>query len=140
MYEAQSGADAGMGMWGLLIIVGIYAYFAITMAKMACKTGQSQNAWWAWVPILNTFLLFKMAGKPMWWFLLCLIPLVNIVVFAMLWMEVAKRCGQAPVWGVMVLIPFINFIALGIMAFSASDNRMAPMAPGEQPRQPMNVG
>ncbi len=143
MYEAQSGAAAGMGMWALLIIVGLYAYLAITMSKMAHKTGQSESAWWAWVPVLNTFLLFKMAGKPMWWFLLCMIPVVNIVVFAMLWMEVAKGCGQPPVWGVMVLIPFINLIALGIMAFSDGGNQIAPSAPtspADQPRQPMNVG
>ncbi|MHC4501645.1 MAG: DUF5684 domain-containing protein [Planctomycetota bacterium] len=127
-------------MWTLLIIVGVYLYLAITMAKMARKVGQSNYAWWAYIPILNTVLLCKMAYKPMWWFLLCLVPLVNIVVFAMLWIEVAKGCKQSPVWGVMVLVPFINLIALGLLAFSSGGRQMTPPSPSERSREPMSVG
>ena len=138
MNEYQTGADAGMGMLPLLFFLVLYLYLAFTMMKMAQKTGHSDSSWWAFIPILNTFLLFKMAGKPAWWFVLCLIPVVNIVVFAILWMEVAKACQQSPVWGFLVLIPLINFIALSILAFSGSKSMASPPRP-EQTRQPTHV-
>lgn len=139
MYEYETGQSAGLGMIPLLFILGVYLYLAFTMFKMAQKTGHSDSAWWSFIPILNTFLVFKMASKPAWWFILCLIPIVNIVVFAILWIEVAKACGQSPVWGVLVLIPLINFIALGVLAFSAPPRRLSPTSPSERPRTPTPV-
>ena len=139
MYDYQSSPDAGLGTIPILFLLGVYVYFAFCMFKMAQKTGHTDCAWWAWIPILNTFLLFKIAGKPAWWFLLCLIPLVNIIVFAILWMEAAKAVHVSPVWGIMVLLPLINFVALGIMAFSAMP-QPTPPAYTPQPRQPEHVG
>lgn len=139
MYDYQTGADAGFGMIPLLFMLGLYVYVAFCMFKMAQKSGHYDCAWWAWIPIMNTFLLFKMAGKPAWWFLLCLIPLVNIVVFAILWMEAAKAVGVSPVWGFLVLVPVINLVSFGILAFSAMPSHSAP-SQTSQPRQPEHVG
>ena len=141
MYDYQSPAGTGFEMISLLLIVGIYLYLAFCQFKTAQKIGLHDCAWWAWIPIMNTFLLFRMAGKPAWWFILCLVPLVNLVCFAILWMETAKNAHVSPVWGFLVLIPVINFVALGIMAFSApppSYPTPPPLQP--QPRQPEQVG
>jgi uncharacterized membrane protein YhaH (DUF805 family) len=122
MYDYQSSPDAGLGMIPILFLLGVYVYFAFCLFKVAQKSGHQDCAWWAWIPILNTFLLFKIAGKPAWWFVLCLVPLVNIVVFAILWMEAAKAVQ-----------------ALGIMAFSAMPQHTPP-AYTPQPREPEHVG
>ena len=140
MYDYQSPPEAGFGMILWLSIVGIYVYFAFCQFKTAQKIGLYDCAWWAWIPIMNTFLLFKMAGKPSWWFVLCMVPLVNLVTFAILWMEAAKNAKVSPVWGFLVLIPVINFIALGIMAFSAPPAYPTPPPHQPQPRQPEQVG
>ena len=143
MYESQAGSDAGMGIFPIIFFVAVYVYFAYTQARMADRIGMSKYAWWAYVPILNLFLLFRMASKPAWWFVLCLVPLVNIVVFAVLWMEVAKAVRQSPVWGILVLVPAVNFIALGIMAFANPPQRVTPQPPSKQPeesRQQQSVG
>ena len=78
MYESQAGSDAGMGIFPIIFFVAVYVYFAYTQARMADRIGMSKYAWWAYVPILYLFLLFRMASKPAWWFVLCLVPLVNI--------------------------------------------------------------
>ena len=140
MQDYQTGAEAGLGIIPVLFMLGMYFYFTFAMFKMAQKTGHSDTAWWAFIPILNTFLLFKMANKPAWWFILCLIPIVNIVVFAILWIEVAKACQQSPVWGFLVLIPLINLVAMGILAFSTPAPRVSPPAQSERPRTPTPVG
>lgn len=139
MNDYSSDPAAAMGLIPILFLIGLYVYFAFCLSKIAQKTGHSDIAWWSWIPVLNTFLLFKIAGKPAWWFALCLIPLVNIVVFGMLWWETAKAARVAPVWGIMVLLPVINFVALGIMAFSTPPASIAP--PHQpQPREPEHVG
>jgi hypothetical protein len=139
MQDYQTGADASLGLIPILLIVGLYAYFAYCQAKMAQKCGHADKAWWAWIPILNTFLLFKMANKPNWWFFLCLVPVINIVAFAILWMEAAKACQTSPVWGFLVLVPFVNLVSMGIMAFS-SPPATAPPPHTPQPREPEHVG
>jgi len=141
MNEYQTVENAGLGLIPVLFLLGIFLFCAYCQARMAKKMGLLNNSWWAYVPIVNTFLLFQMAGKPAWWFVLCLIPLVNVVVFAILWMETAKALGQSPFWGIMVLIPVINFFALGILAFSAGQPQYpTPPTVEEQPRQPQQVG
>jgi hypothetical protein len=89
---------------------------------------------------MNTFLLIKMAGKEWWWFLLGLVPLVNIVIFAILWIETAKAAGHSPIWGVLVLIPFLNFVAIGVMAFSGGTSGPLPTSGQIDSREPTHVG
>lgn len=140
MNEFQTGPSAGLGMIPLLFMVAMYLYFGFTMMKMAQKTGHGDSGWWGFIPIMNIFLVMKMAQKPGWWFLLCLVPFVNIVVFAILFIEVAKACQQSPVWGFLVLIPLINFVALGVLAFSAPPRKMGAPSTSERPRTPTPVG
>lgn len=141
----ESGHDAGtmastVGMFGWLFILAIYFYFSFTMYKIALKTGWNSQAWWAWVPLLNSFLMLKCASKPMWWFLLFMIPIVNLIYFAIVWIEIAKATGNAPMWGIMMLLPIINFIAVGILAFSGGSCGSFPDHTNSQTRQPQNVG
>ena len=138
MYETTyDGGGIGAVMW--LIILAAYLYFAYALFKIAQKTGHSGNAWWAFIPILNTFLLIQMAGRPWYWFLLCLVPLVNVIIFAVLWIDVAKACSQPPVWGFLTILPFINFVSIGVLAFSGPQ-RLSQFPPEKPvPRQPTQV-
>ncbi len=139
MYETTyDGGGIGAVMW--LVILVAYLYFAYAQFKIAQKTGQSQNAWWAFIPILNTLLLVKMANRPWYWFLFCLVPLVNIIILAVMWIDVAKLCSQPLVWGFLTILPFINFVSIGVLAFSGppSPSHFPPEKPVS--RQPTQVG
>ena len=72
---------AGLGAMFWFIMIGFYLFFSFTVYKIAQKCNCRDEAWWAFIPILSAFLLIKMADKPIWWFFLCLVPIVNI--FAM---------------------------------------------------------
>ena len=100
-----------------LISIALYAYAAFCFQTIAKKTG-TENGWFAWVPILNVYLMCKIAGKSGWWILLLLIPLVNIAISIILWMEIAKAC-QKPAWiGILAIIPGINLFVMGYLAFA----------------------
>ena len=103
------------GVFGL--VLAFYIYAAICLSTIARKLSVAE-AWWAWVPLLNALLIFKLSGKPLWWLLGLFVPILNIVVAVLVWMEIAKRRGKSPVHGILILLPGIGLISLGILAFS----------------------
>jgi hypothetical protein len=67
------------------------------------------DEWMAWVPFVNIFILFRIAERPTWGVLLLLIPVVNIVVMAIIFMRFAERRGRLSIYGLLLFIPIINF-------------------------------
>jgi hypothetical protein len=108
---------AGAGLFSLLIFVAIYAYIAVCLQKMAEKTNTG-DTWWAWVPILNILLMLKIGRKPLWWIILLLIPLVNIIIGILVWVEICKALNKSPLLVIGLLIPLVNFVVMGYLAFS----------------------
>lgn len=78
------------------------------------------------IPILNLLNLIDMAGKPLWWALLLLIPGVNLIVTAIVMIEVAKRFGRGTLFGLglMLLGPLCWFI----LGFGGAQYRQLPAA------------
>ena len=114
--EVPTGLIAGLiGAW-LFVALVAYVFSAICLMKIAEKTG-TPNGWWAWVPILNVLLMISIAGKPMWWILLMLIPLVNIVIAIIVLAGMCTARGKSPLLVIGLLIPVVNFLVLGYLAF-----------------------
>lgn len=128
------------GLMTFLAVASIvaYVYFGYAQYRIARKVGHKQP-WWAWVPILQLFQLIQMAGKQWYWFVFCLVPFLNIVCFALLWIEVAKACHKDPVWGVLTVFPVMNFVSVGVMAFSQPKTE-SPFPPHDHtPHKPAGV-
>ena len=101
----------------LLIGLAVYVYFALAIQTIAKKTN-TENAWLAWIPILNIILLLNIAKKPLWWIILCLIPIVNIVIMIIVWMAVAEARGKPNWWGILMIVPVVNLIVPGYLAWA----------------------
>jgi hypothetical protein len=100
-----------------LIWLAAYAYLGLTVYTIANKTG-TPEPWMAWVPILNVYLMCKIAGKPTWWMILFFIPFANIVAAVLIWMAIAEARGK-PAWlGVLMLVPIANLVVPAHIAFS----------------------
>lgn len=52
------------------------------------------------IPIYNAAVLIQIAGRPLWWILLLLIPLVNIPFLLLIAVSLAKRFGKSWAFGV----------------------------------------
>ncbi len=115
LQQQQVPTEVGLGGW--LVVLVFYLFVAYCFVKIAEKTG-TEPAWWGWIPILNVFLLLKVAGRAMWWFILLLIPLVNAIVAIVVWVDVCKARGKSPWLVIGLLIPVVNLITLGYLAFS----------------------
>jgi hypothetical protein len=57
----------------------------------------------------------KIAGRPWWWLLLFLIPLVNIAIAIVVAIDIAKAFGQSALFGVLLLFVLsgIGYLVLG---------------------------
>jgi hypothetical protein len=101
----------------LVFFGALYVYSSLALSTISKKTN-TENPWLAWIPIINLFLMLNIAKKPLWWFILCLIPLVNIVIFIILWMAIAEARGKPSWWGILIIIPLVNLIVPGYLAWS----------------------
>jgi len=101
----------------ILLWVLIYAYIAFSLQVIANKTN-IEREWLAWIPIANIYLTCKIARKPGWWTLLCLIPFVGIFILVIIWMRIVEILNRKSWLGILVLIPLVNFILMGYLAFS----------------------
>jgi hypothetical protein len=100
-----------------IIFLVAYVYHALALQTIATKTN-TENAWFAWIPILNLILMINIAKKPIWWILLFLIPVVNFVIYVILWMGIAEARKKPNWWGILTIVPVVNIIVPGYLAWS----------------------
>jgi uncharacterized membrane protein len=112
-----AAALGGLMIFFLIVGVAAYVYTSLALQTIAKKTN-TENAWWAWVPILNIVLMLNIAKKPIWWFILCLIPFVNIIIIIIVWMAIAEARGKPSWWGILLIIPVVNIIVPGYLAWA----------------------
>ena len=112
----QDSGGAGGALFGgafSLVMLAVIAVVIIGLWKVFTKAGQP--GWACLIPIYNLYILLQIAGKPAWWILLMIIPVVNIVVSILVAIEVAKAFGQSAAWGVVMLflLAGIGYLVLG---------------------------
>ncbi|MGE5326353.1 MAG: DUF5684 domain-containing protein [Deltaproteobacteria bacterium] len=119
----DQSAAAGIAFLGafmmvfLVIGLALYIYIALAIQTIAKKTN-TENAWLAWIPIINIILMLNIAKKPIWWIVLFLIPLVNIVFMILVWMAIAEARGKPNWWGILMIVPVVSLIVPGYLAWS----------------------
>ncbi|MEI7895455.1 MAG: DUF5684 domain-containing protein [bacterium] len=81
--------------------------------KMFEKAGEP--GWAAIIPVYNYLIGIKIAGKPWWYILLMLIPVVNLVIYIIILNGLAKNFGKGT--GFTVGLFFFRFIFIPILGF-----------------------
>lgn len=116
---------------GIGSAIGSLIYLAIMVAiiaggwKMFVKAGKP--GWAFIVPIYNMMVMAEICGKPSWWGLLCLIPLVGAIVAILLMLELAKVFGKSVGFAVGLIL--LGFVFVPILGFGDA-RYMGPQASG----------
>jgi hypothetical protein len=108
----------------LVLVVASYVFSSYCMMRIADKLSIGPG-WWAWVPIANLFLMFKMAGVSYWWmfiFLASFIPVIGPLAVSgfsiYLWYKIIVARNK-PAWmTVLMIIPLANMGVIAYLAFS----------------------
>ena len=146
--EAAFGLMAvlgGMLIFVLIFALAMYIYMGICLMKIAQKTN-TENAWFAWVPVLNVILMLRIAKMSSWLALIMIgyiIPFINfifiiafMIILVIAWMKISERLGKPNWLGILMIVPIANLIIPGYLAFSDSSVSNSQQDPMQQP--PMN--
>ncbi len=77
--------------WLLFILILQLIHFAGTW-KLYQKAGR--KAWEAAIPIYNAIILMKIINRPRWWVILLFVPIVNLIMFPVIWVETIRSFGR----------------------------------------------
>jgi len=98
-------------------LVALYIFFGFCLFKLGQRLGD-KLAWWAWVPLLQVLLMIRLAELRYWWFILLLIPFVNIAAGIYIWIRIAARRSK-PWWmGALMVVPGVDLFVLAHLSLS----------------------
>jgi hypothetical protein len=99
------------------VFLAVYLFFSFCCMLIVRKTG-NQPGILVWLPIVKMLPLIRAAGMPGWWFLLWLLPVVNIVPAIMWCFKIVETRGKSVIWAILLLLPVTNLLAFLYLAFS----------------------
>jgi signal peptidase I len=76
--------------WFIFFLVIQVIHFAGTW-KLYLRA--NRKAWEAAIPIYNAVILMKILNRPKWWVILLFIPVINQLMFPIVWIETARSFG-----------------------------------------------
>lgn len=77
--------------WFIFFLIVQVVHFAGTW-KLYEAAGRKR--WEALVPVYNAIVLMKIINRPTWWTILLFIPIVNLIMFPVVWVETLRSFGK----------------------------------------------
>ena len=77
--------------WIIFILIIQVIHFLGTW-KLYVKAGR--KAWEAAIPIYNGIVLMQIIKRPKWWVILLFIPIINLLMFPVVWVETIRSFGR----------------------------------------------
>ena len=115
-YQSASSMGTGYGIAYLVFLLVFYALIIVANWKIFTKAGKP--GWASIIPFYNLYVLFEIAGMNGWLFLLLCLPIVNIVMMILLYINLAKAFGKGT--GFIIGLIFLPNIFTLILAFGSS--------------------
>lgn len=119
MNDNSGAAGAILALFSGGFLLFMLAVGIVTIAGMwKVFTKAGQPGWAAIVPFFNLIVVLQIIGRPVWWILLCLIPLVNFVIALIIMIDLAKSFGQGAGFGLGLF--FLGCIFMPVLGFGSS--------------------
>jgi hypothetical protein len=110
--------------------LAVCVFVLVSVWKVYTKAGQP--GWASLIPIYNAYILLKIGGRPGWWLLLLLIPVVNLVFAFIMMIDVAKAFGKGTGFGIgLTLLGFVFYpiLAFGDATYIGPAQKSSPTPP-----------
>lgn len=136
---------ASLGIISVILPLVGYLFTSVMLFLIAKKTATALP-WLAFIPIANLYLMVQIAGKPIWWLGLFLLPVLSpvvaliaavdptggivvgvlslalvlgsLVAWFFISLGIAAARGKSTLWGVLFFIPCTSPIAMGYLGLS----------------------
>ena len=100
--------------WFLFILVVQFVHFFGTW-KLYQRAGY--KSWQAAIPIYNAVVLMKIINRPRWWVLMFFMPIINLIIFPVVWVETARSFGKRSTTDT-----FLTLISFGLYLYTINYN------------------
>lgn len=77
--------------WIIFILLVQVIHFLGTW-KLYVKAGR--KSWEALIPVYNAIVLMQIINRPKWWVILLFIPIINLLMFPVIWVETIRSFGR----------------------------------------------
>lgn len=126
MYNSDMGSLLGVllsfGIGLILVCLAVAVVQIVAMWKVFEKSGEA--GWKYLIPVYNMYLMYKLIWGNGWYFLLCFIPLCNLVIGVATSFKMAKAYGKETAFGFGLL--FLNIVFVCILAFDKKISYVGP--------------
>jgi hypothetical protein len=119
------GAAVAFGFTMLVVIAAVAVLMILSCWKVFTKAGKP--GWAAIVPVYNMVVVLEIIGRPLWWILLMLVPLLGIVIGFIISIDLARSFGKGAGFGVGLML--LGVVFYPILAFGDA-RYQGPSAPG----------
>ncbi|TVZ17417.1 signal peptidase I [Maribacter sp. MAR_2009_72] len=92
--------------WIIFILIVQVIHFLGTW-KLYVKAGR--KAWEAAVPVYNAIVLMQIIKRPKWWVILLFIPIINLLMFPVIWVETIRSFGRNSTLETWIVIGTLGF-------------------------------
>jgi len=92
--------------WIIFILIIQVIHFLGTW-KLYVKAGR--KAWEAAIPIYNAIVLMQIINRPKWWVVLLFIPIINLLMFPVVWVETIRSFGKNKLLDTWLVILTLGF-------------------------------
>ena len=117
--------------WFIFFLILQAVHFAGTW-RLYEKAGRKR--WEAAVPVYNAVVLMRIINRPRWWVILLFIPVVNLIMFAVVWVETLRSFGKNStmdtILGVVTLGFYIYYINYAEDVQYINDRSLTPKGKG----------
>ncbi len=112
--DSFDGVGAGIGIGVIIFYLILIVFFIIVRWKIFEKAGKP--GWACIIPIYSTIVYLEIINKPIWWFFMFLIPLVNIYFLIVAIHRLSLSFGKDVGFTIGLLL--LGIVFMPILAFS----------------------
>ena len=100
--------------WCIFFLI-VQAIHSLGTWKLYKKAGY--NAIFSAIPIYNGLVLMRIIKRPWWWIILLFIPIVNLLIFPIIWIETIRSFGNKSLLDTLLVV-----FSLGLYIFYINYN------------------
>ena len=87
--------------------------------KLYVKSGYNSEL--AFIPVYNAVILMKIINRPTWWVILLFFPIINLLIFPVIWVETARSFGKNTTLDTIATVASLGFFIYLINYSSKSE-------------------
>jgi hypothetical protein len=114
--EYSSGLS---GMSPVMIIIWVIVMLFLIASEWKIFTKAGKPGWAILIPIYNIIVFLQIVGRPVWWIILLLIPVVNFIILIILVNDLSKSFGKGV--GYTLGLLFLGIIFVPLLGFGSAE-------------------